>query len=63
MSYLVSAKYLQDHIQEEWGTVNTEHLLRKVMDEVWLCGDKISMGMKEEIKLALKYQIPVVCYN
>ena len=29
------------------------------MDEVWLCGNIVSPGMKEEIKLALKNDIPV----
>lgn len=30
------------------------------MDEVWLYGDRISPGMKQEIELAHQYKIPVM---
>ena len=33
---------------------------RKMMDEVWLYGDRISEGMKNEIKLAQRAGIPVL---
>jgi hypothetical protein len=42
------------------GLKNIEELFkRKIIDEVWLCGDKISRGMIKEIKLVQKYNIPV----
>ena len=33
---------------------------RGFIDEVWLYGDKISIGMKEEILLAKSLGIPVI---
>ncbi len=64
--YLVAVQYLNDHVEEERAlgiSTNKEHFRRKVMDEVWLCGPRISKGMEEEIKLGLKYEIPIKCYN
>lgn len=37
-----------------------EYFLRRVMDEVWLCGDRISSGMQAEKALAELLGIPVV---
>ena len=42
---------------------NRQFFLRKMIDEVWLCGPRISPGMKEEIKWALDLRIPVRCHN
>ncbi len=64
--YLVAVQYLNDHVGEERElgiAANVEHFKRKVMDEMWLCGPKISAGMEEEIRLCLKFGIPVRCYN
>ena len=64
--YLVAVQYLDNHLIEERElgiATNREHFKRKVMDEVWLCGSEISTGMKEEIILSLKYEIPIKCYN
>mgnify|MGYP001571157283 FL=1 len=64
--YLVAVQYLNDHLNEEreLGIVaNIEHFKRKVMDETWVCGPRISEGMKEEIRLSTEYGIPIKCYN
>jgi hypothetical protein len=61
--YLVALQYLNDGIREErlMGIeVNQECLRRGVADEMWLYGDKISEGMKEEIKIAQLLNIPVI---
>lgn len=39
---------------------NTELFNRKVMDEVWLFGDRISKGMQAEVELAISLGIPVI---
>ena len=64
--YLVALQYLDDAVIEERELgiqANAEHFKRKTMDEVWLCGPKISAGMEHEIKFALKYNISIKCYN
>ena len=64
--YLVALQYLDDTVIEERELgiqANAEHFKRKTMDEVWLCGSKISAGMEYEIKFALKYNIPIKYYN
>lgn len=33
---------------------------KKIIDELWLYGDFISAGMKKNIKLAIKYDIPII---
>ena len=61
--YLVSLQYLNDDIVEdrELGiSANLECFHRNYIDELWLFGDRISSGMKQEIKLALKMNIPIV---
>lgn len=50
-----------DPVQRKRGISNDIELFnRKVMDEVWLFGDKLSKGMKAEVKLALRLGIPVI---
>lgn len=64
--YIVALYYLNDKIIEERKLgmlANQEHFKRKTMDEVWICGSEISEGMKQEIKLAIKYKIPIKVYN
>jgi len=64
--YLVAVQYLNDKISRERKLGIQSGFTcfsRRAMDELWLCGDRISKGMKEEIKLALKYKIPIKCYN
>lgn len=60
--YLVSLQYLDDKIIEDRKlgiNANIECFHRKYIDELWLFGDKISKGMKQEIMLALKLKIPI----
>lgn len=50
--YLMALRYLNDAVPEDRlrGTAgNKEFFDRKVMDEVWLFGDRISHGMWEEV--------------
>ena len=64
--YMAALQYLNDDLQEERALgiqANMEHFKRKTMDEVWLCGPRISEGMKQEIKLAKEFGIPIKFYN
>ena len=61
--YLVSIQYLDDNVKEdrELGIEATlEAFHRGFIDELWLFGDRISEGMGEEVRLALKLGIPVI---
>jgi len=61
--YLVSLQYLKDHIVEDREVgiqANHECLRRRYVDELWLFGDRISEGMKGEVKLARELGIPIV---
>lgn len=61
--YLVSIQYLNDDFKRDRQLgidANLEYFKRKIIDEVWLFGPKISTGMREEIILARKLGIPVV---
>jgi hypothetical protein len=64
--YLVVLQYLNDDISEERELgieSNREFFARKIIDELWLCGSKISSGMKWEIGLARDNKIPIHCYS
>jgi len=61
--YLVSLQYLDDAISEdrELGIdANLECFRRGYIDELWLFGDHISKGMKQEIKIALEQNIVII---
>lgn len=61
--YWLDCHALDDTILEERmrGIRNDyEYFQRRVMDEVWLCGDRISAGMQAEKELAEKMGIPVI---
>lgn len=50
-----------DPHERERGIKNDNELFnRKFIDEVWLCGGRISAGMRAEKELAEKLGIPVV---
>lgn len=60
--YLVSVQYLDDNLiqDRELGVAaSLETLKRGLIDELWVFGDTISDGMREEIKLAEEKGIPV----
>lgn len=62
--YWLDCHALDDAIREERERGirnNAEYFKRKVFDELWLFGDRISEGMKHEIELAESLGIPVVC--
>lgn len=61
--YLVSLQYLDDEVAEdrELGMeANHECFRRRYVDELWLFGDRISSGMRQEVVLARAMGIPVV---
>jgi len=61
--YLGLLRYLNDEVPEERElgiyAIN-EHFRRGFIDELWLFGDRISDGMKEEVNLALELDIPII---
>lgn len=64
--YLVSLQYLDDTITHERAmgiAANEAYFKRGVMDEVLVCGDRISPGMQGEIKLARTYNIPIRAHD
>ncbi|HIH39370.1 TPA: hypothetical protein HA219_01440 [Candidatus Woesearchaeota archaeon] len=64
--YIVALQYLDDSVTEERELgilANEEHFVRKIMEETWFYGNKIGKGGEKEIKLSLKYKIPIVCKN
>lgn len=64
--YLVALKYLNDAVpeQKELGIrIDRLFFLLHAFDELWLCGPKISDGMKGEIQLAYELGILIRCYN
>ena len=61
--YIVPLQYLDDNIKgerEKGIKSNLEILKRGIVDELWVCGNKISMGMKKEIELAKELKIPII---
>jgi hypothetical protein len=61
--YLADCLAMQDHIPEERqrGMSNTQELFRRTfIDEIWLYGDKISVGMWDEIRLGQSLGIRIV---
>ena len=61
--YLVSLQYLDDTVTEDRDLgmeANHECFRRGYVDELWLFGDRISIGMKKEILLAKEIGIPII---
>ena len=61
--YISSLQYLNDDITEdrELGIeANLEAFHRNYIDELWLFGERISKGMKQEILLAQELGIPII---
>ena len=64
--YITTLQYLKEEVSEEriLGLgANTMLFERRVMDELWLCGDRISKGMTQEILLCIEHGIHIRCYN
>ena len=63
-THMIFPTFLDDSIHEERriGMDGTLELLKR-SDEVWIYGDRISEGMKEEIELAKEIRIPIVFKN
>ena len=61
--YLISLQYLNDEVigvRELGMKANHECFRRGYVDELWLFGDRISAGMRQEILLAKKLGIPII---
>lgn len=60
-THMLFPTFLDDDVHEErrTGLDGTLELLKR-SDEVWVYGDRISEGMKEEIELAKEIKIPIV---
>ncbi|MFA6340783.1 MAG: DUF4406 domain-containing protein [Candidatus Paceibacterota bacterium] len=61
--YIVSLQYLDDTIIEERRLGIDANLIcfhKHFIDELWLFGNRISEGMKEEVILAIALGIPIV---
>lgn len=61
--YLVSLQYLNDAVTEDRDLGIEANLVcfrRRFIDELWLFGERISEGMKEEVMFAVKLKIPIV---
>lgn len=61
--YLMALKFLNDNDPADrlrGVSMNKEFFTRRLIDEVWLFGDKISNGMWEEIGWARGLRIPVI---
>ena len=64
--YLVAVQYLEDAVEGERAlgmAANREYFTRKLIDELWLCGPRISAGMEGEVRLSLEHGIPIKCHN
>ena len=62
--HLVFPQFLDDSEPEERAlgiTLAVEMLM--ACDELWLIGDTISKGMRHELGIAKKFEIPVRCYD
>lgn len=60
--YLVNLEYLNDFNPAERKKgmkANKEYFKKKIINELWVCGDFISKGVEQEIKLAKKYKIKI----
>lgn len=49
--------------REKGMSANKQFFVRKMIDEVWLCGPRISSGMHQEIVWGLENNIPIRCYS
>lgn len=61
--YLAAVACLNDNVPQERAIgfeQNKAYFDRKMIDEVWLYGDRISNGMAQEIAWAKRMGIPVV---
>jgi hypothetical protein len=64
--YVTVLQYLDDTKprQRKLGFAANRILFeRGGFDELWLCGEKISSGMKEEVEWCVELNIPVICYS
>lgn len=64
--YLVCLRYLNDDEpkEREMGfTANYQYFEKGFVDELWLCGERVSSGMQKEIRWCYDLGIPVKCYE
>ena len=61
--YIISLQYLNDEVVEDRALgmeTNHECFHRHYVDELWLFGDYISSGMRQEVLLAREMGIPII---
>lgn len=65
--YYADVVALPDNIPENRarGLQNCQEILRRpgIIDELWLCGEKLTEGMVDEIRAAIDMNIPIHCQN
>lgn len=64
--YITTLLYLDDNIPKERKIgieANKKLFENGGFDELWLCGPRISEGMREEVEWCIKLDIPIYCYN
>jgi len=64
--YIPALQYLNDDSPAERAlgmSANKEYFDRRLFDELWLCGPRISSGMREEVVWCRQLSIPVLCYS
>ena len=61
--YLVALRYIDGKVHEDRELAieaNYECFRRKYIDELWIYGDHISVGVKGQIELAKQYDIKII---
>jgi hypothetical protein len=62
--HTIFTQFLDDDIEEERTKgINLGLELLKHCNELWVFGDTISDGMKSEIKIAEKFEMPVIRFS
>lgn len=64
--YLDASSYLKINDPAEYAMMVEKNAIffeKKIVDELWVCGPKLSENMKDDIRLCLKYGVPVKCYH
>jgi len=64
--YIATLLYLDDDKADERELgIKANKLLfeRGGFQELWLCGNRISPGMRQEVEWCTKLNIPIICYS
>lgn len=64
--YLADVMFMNDNDEKQRrrGILNNKnHFKKRTFDELWVYGDKLSKGVKQEIQWAIDEEIPIVFKN